>query len=130
MACLGFASAACLTPPRAANSTSRTGEATESVCSGELDAGLTLPKRLHPVIPPYPPRLRALGFEGDVTVLAHIDETGRVQSVKVVVPSSHAAFDEVARAAALADRFEPAKRDGVPIPFTLSYTYRFRIDGR
>jgi hypothetical protein len=28
----------------------------------------------------------------------------------------------------MAEKFEPAMRDGKPIPYTLSYTYRFTLE--
>lgn len=91
-------------------------------------AEMTLPKRRRPVSPPYPPELRAQGLEASVTVMVSIDETGRVTSVKILTPSPYPAFNEAAHTAALREQFEPAKRDGVPMPYTLSYTYRFRIE--
>ena len=74
------------------------------------------------------PGTRAQGIEANVTVLVTLDETGKVTTVKVIVPSPYAAFNEAARRAALAEVFEPALRDGVPIPYTLSYRYHFRIE--
>jgi protein TonB len=91
-------------------------------------AKTTLPKRKSPRVPSYPSELRAQGIEANVTVMVTLDETGKVTSVKIITPSPHAAFNEAARRAALAEVFEPALRDGVPIPYTLSYTYRFRIE--
>jgi protein TonB len=91
-------------------------------------AKITLPKRKRPTKPPYPSELKAQGLEARVTVLVTLDETGKVTSVKIIVPSPYAAFNEAARRAALAEVFEPALRDGVPIPYTLSYRYDFRIE--
>ena len=48
--------------------------------------------------------------------------------MKILKSSGHPELDEAARKAALAESFEPASRDGVAIPYTLSYTYRFRLD--
>jgi protein TonB len=77
--------------------------------------------------PAYPARLKAQGIEGDVTVRVDIDVTGRVIRVSVLSGSGYPEFDEAARRAALAERFTPAKRRGQPVPFSLSYAYRFRI---
>ena len=60
-------------------------------------------------------------------LLVNIDATGRVTSVKVLRPSPYPEFNEAARREALAEQFDPATRDGVPIPYTLSFTYHFRL---
>jgi periplasmic protein TonB len=89
---------------------------------------LLLPKRKKPVVPDYPPALKAQGIEADVPVMVSLDATGAVTSVKILKSSGHPELDEAARKAALAESFEPASRDGVAIPYTLSYTYRFRLE--
>lgn len=90
----------------------------------------TLPKRRRPRVPPFPPELRSQGIEADVTVMVTLDETGKVTAVKLITPSPYPAFNQAAQAAAQAEEFEPARRDGVAVPYTLSYTYRFRIEDR
>jgi protein TonB len=92
------------------------------------DAEFKKPRRLTPNRPPYPPTLKAQGIEGDVTMRVQIAEDGRVEHVSVIRSSGHQAFDDTARRAARAERFAPATRDGKPVPFTLTYSYRFRID--
>ena len=89
---------------------------------------LILPKRKKPVVPDYPPALKAQGIEADVPVMVSLDATGAVTAVKILKSSGHPELDEAARKAALAESFEPASRDGVAIPYTLSYTYRFRLE--
>jgi protein TonB len=86
------------------------------------------PKRKNPKPPPYPATLKSQGIEGDVMVLVSLDASGKVLSVKVIKGAPYPEFDEAAKNAALAEEFEPAQRDGVPIPYTLSYTYRFRLE--
>jgi protein TonB len=78
--------------------------------------------------PPYPALLRSQGIEGDVTVLVTINEAGKVTSAKILKASSYPEFDEAARKTALEQEWEPATRAGVPMAFTLSYTYRFRLE--
>lgn len=90
----------------------------------------TMPKRRHPKEPPFPETLKSQGIEGDVTVLVSLDTTGKVTSVKLIKESTYPEFNEAARAAALAEEFEPATRDGDPMPFTLSFTYRFRLEDK
>ena len=87
-----------------------------------------LPKRKRPVVPAYPPALKAQGIEANVPVMVSIDTSGRVTEVKILKPSPYPELDEAARQAALSEQFEPATRDGTAIPYTLSYTYRFRIE--
>jgi protein TonB len=88
----------------------------------------TMPRRRAPSKPPYPETLKAQGIEADVPVMVSLAASGRVTSVKVVKPSPYPEFNEAARRAAAAEEFEPATRDGVPIPYTLSFTYRFRLE--
>jgi protein TonB len=91
-------------------------------------AKMVMPRRKQPIKPPYPETLKSQGIEADVPVVVSIDETGKVTEVKIAKSSSYPAFDEAARKAALAEVFEPATRDGVPVPYTISYTYRFRLE--
>lgn len=87
-----------------------------------------LPKRKQERKPSYPEVLKSQGIEADVTVMLSLDATGKVSRVKIVTPSPYPEFNEAARIAALAEQFEPATRDGVAIPYTLSFTYRFRLE--
>lgn len=99
--------------------------ATAIPTSGET---LEKPRRLELKEPAYPATLRAQGIEGEVLVTVSIDAQGKVQRASVLRGSGHAEFDAAALSAARAERFAPATRDGTPVPFTLSYTYRFRIE--
>jgi TonB family protein len=87
-----------------------------------------LPKRKQERKPAYPEVLKSQGIEADVTVMLSLDATGKVSRVKIVTPSPYPEFNEAARTAALSEQFEPATRDGVAIPYTLSFTYRFRLE--
>lgn len=90
---------------------------------------ITPPKRIRSMKPSYPEMLKAQGIEADVPLVVRIDETGRVTEVKVVEPSPYPEFNEAARAAALAERWEPARRNGVAMAYTLNFVSRFRIEG-
>jgi protein TonB len=92
------------------------------------DTQFEKPKRLKPNRPEFPAALKAQGIEGDVTVRVDIAASGAVTSVTIVRSSGHPAFDEAAKRAAASERFAPAVRDGNPVPFSLSYSYRFRIE--
>jgi protein TonB len=76
----------------------------------------------------YPETLKAQGIEGDVKVSVSIDVNGKVVAVKILSPSRYPEFNEAARAAALEEEYTPATRDGTPIPYSLPFTYKFRLD--
>jgi TonB family protein len=78
--------------------------------------------------PPYPKTLETQGIEADVKVMIGIDAAGNVTSVKILNEAPYPEFNEAARRAALAQKFEPATRDETPIATTLSFTYRFRLE--
>jgi protein TonB len=80
--------------------------------------------------PPYPATLKAQGIEADVPVMLFINGQGKVTSVKILKPNTYPEFDEAVRAIALTQEFEPATRDGAPMPYTLSYIYRFRLENQ
>ena len=65
--------------------------------------------------PVYPPRCLRMGIEGTVRVRVLVGEDGRVQEVTVGKSSGEAALDDAAMDAVRYWRFEPAKRDGVPV---------------
>ena len=88
----------------------------------------TPPKRKRPHEPAYPETLKAQEIEADVTVMVSIDSTGKVTHVKIIRAAQYPEFNEVAQKTAIEEEFEPATRDGNAIPYTLSYTYRFRLE--
>jgi TonB family protein len=92
------------------------------------DTQFERPKRMRQNDPVYPATLKAQGIEGDVMLSVSIDAAGQVTSVSIVQSSGQADFDRAAREAAMAERFTPALRDGHPVAFTLTYSYRFRIE--
>ena len=83
--------------------------------------------RGHAVKPDYPPTLKAQGVEADVEVLVFIDAAGKVTMVKILHESPYPDFNEAAKKAALAQEWEPATRNGDPMPSTKKYSYRFRL---
>jgi protein TonB len=86
------------------------------------------PKRVKPSKPPYPSTLKAQGREGNVQVRVALDAKGKVTKVTILKSSGQKAFDDAALKAAYAESFAPATKDGKGVPFTLSYSYRFRIE--
>jgi periplasmic protein TonB len=93
-------------------------------------AGVTItqPKRKSAKKPHYPETLKSQGIEADVPVMLSLDETGKVVKVKILKPSQYPEFDEAARKAAMEEEFEPALKADVPMAFTISFTYRFRLE--
>jgi protein TonB len=115
-------------PAPAATTEARAGAQRAASHIPTRDTQFEKPKRLKPNRPEFPPALKAQGIEGDVVVRVDIAASGQVTGVTVVSGSGYAAFDDAARRAAASERFAPALRDGVAVPFTLSYSYRFRIE--
>jgi protein TonB len=65
--------------------------------------------------PVYPPRCLRMGIEGTVRVKVLVGEDGRPQEVTVGKSSGESALDEAAMEAVRTWRFEPARRNGVPV---------------
>jgi len=94
-----------------------------------LRAGAVLvkPRRLTGQQPPYPALYRARGIEADVTVRVRLNARGRAVSVTIVAPAREPLFNEAAGVHAQAERYAPATLDGRPIPYSLTFAYRFRL---
>ncbi len=65
--------------------------------------------------PNYPPRCLRLGIEGTVRLRVLVGEDGRPQDASIATSSGDAGLDQSALDAVRHWRFEPAKRDGVPL---------------
>ena len=76
---------------------------------------------------PYPEDARSRGIEGTVVLSVLVDETGRVQSVKVL-SGPGAGLDQAAAKAVERIRFRPAMRKGQPVPAQITYRYTFLLD--
>lgn len=85
------------------------------------------PKRKKEIKPDFPPTLKAQGIEGDVPVIVWVNEEGKVTSVKILKESPYPEFNEAAKKSAMNDDYEPATRNGVPIPYTLKFNVSFRL---
>ncbi|ATB41902.1 ligand-gated channel protein [Cystobacter fuscus] len=73
----------------------------------------------------YPPEALEERLEAKVVLRLTLDAEGQVTQAEVVGPAGHG-FDEAAREAALRMRFEPARRNGTPMPSRILYTYEFQ----
>jgi protein TonB len=84
------------------------------------------PARLISSTPPaYPPHVRSQGVEGDVTLDALIDETGRVTRVRTI--SGPDLLQQAAAAAVRQWKYEPATLGGKAVPIHLTVTVKFRM---
>ena len=92
-------------------------------------AGVTFtqPKIRRRVAPTYPATLKTQGVEADVVVLVAIDTEGKVTKVQLLKEATYPEFNDAARKAAMADAFDPATRNGEPIPYSVKYTISFRL---
>ncbi|WP_164021053.1 TonB-dependent siderophore myxochelin receptor MxcH [Pyxidicoccus trucidator] len=84
------------------------------------------PKLLEFVEAAYPAQAERERREATVVLRLTLDAQGAVTEAEVLEPAGPD-FDEAARAAALRFRFEPAKRNGVPMPSRIAYSYEFRL---
>ncbi|EPX58945.1 TonB-dependent receptor [Cystobacter fuscus DSM 2262] len=73
----------------------------------------------------YPPQALEERLEAKVVLRLTLDAEGQVTQAEVVGPAGHG-FDEAAHEAALRMRFEPARRNGTPMPSRILYTYEFQ----
>jgi len=84
------------------------------------------PHPIAKVTPEYPGIALSNGIEGKVTVLAYVGTDGRV--LRTEVRSKATLFDDAARAAVSAWRFEPARSNGHPVAVWVSVPIVFRLD--
>jgi TonB family protein len=89
------------------------------------DAGVKfeMPRRKKAVKPSYQGPRR----EANIPVMLTLDETGKVVRVKILEESEYPELNEAVRRTAMAEEFTPAMRDGVPVAFSISFTYRFYV---
>jgi len=76
--------------------------------------------------PVYPFAMKVSGTSGTVWVEFMVDETGRVNDVRVL-KSTNSEFEDATRDAVSLWRFEPGKRKGVPVRFRMSLPMVFNL---
>jgi len=76
---------------------------------------------------PYPEDARSRGIEGTVVLAVLVDETGKVQTVKIL-SGPGAGLDQAAAKAVERIRFRPAMRKGQPVAAQITYRYTFLLD--
>ena len=90
---------------------------------------IVLPELTHFEHAEYPPEAEKAGLQADVVLKLTVDREGSVTKADVPEPVGNG-FDEAAKAAALKFKFQPATRDGVPIPVVIPYKYSFTLTAK
>ena len=80
--------------------------------------------------PVYPAAAARRGREGVVHIRARVGTGGVPETVQVVGSSGDASLDRAARDAVELWRFEPARNNGVPVPFDYEVSIAFTKGGR
>jgi protein TonB len=86
---------------------------------------LQQPKLLSSVAAVYPPLARTQGVQGDVTIDALIDATGKVSSTNVL--TGNPLLQKAAVDALRLWKYQPAKLNGEPIPIHINITIAFHL---
>lgn len=87
-----------------------------------------LPVALVEVEPAYPEAAAAASIGGEVTLLLHVDEMGRIRERSVVESDPPGVFDHAALAAFREVLFQPALRDGRRVRSRVLVTVSFNPD--
>lgn len=77
--------------------------------------------------PDYPPSAMRAGEQGTVMVRVEVDANGLPTSVEVAERSGSRALDRAAVAAVRQWRFQPAQRDGQPVPGAVTVPIDFKM---
>lgn len=86
------------------------------------------PKAMDVPEPVYPVAARRQGLEGWVRLRLKIDEQGRVSDAEVAESQPEGVFDEAAVEAFRQARFEPARRQGMPVRFEGVFRVNFKLE--
>lgn len=105
-------------PPEAQNTTAATN-----------DLPVSVPRPVSAPPPDYPRASIRRGERGEVVVLVKVGANGRVTDVELVSSSQHRRLDRAAMSAARRWRFEPALRDGQPVPGEIRVPFAFTPEG-
>jgi TonB family protein len=89
--------------------------------------GITAPVAVHREAPAYPDSVRAIGLEGTVELSLTVLRDGNVGWVSVSRAAPRGYFEQAAAAGVRNWRFEPARRDGIPIECRMRTRVRFAL---
>ena len=108
----------------------KSGQDIDMRCDGIVDPTDTTrfkpPEIVKKVTPVYPRSAINLEVEGRVIVKLAVDRKGNVTQVEIV-KSSQGIFEKPALDAARQFVFKPAQCDGMPIPVTVAFPFRFKL---
>jgi len=90
-----------------------------------ISAGVQPPRKLHDVLPAYPPTAIAIRAEGQVVMDCVIGIDGSVTEVRVV--RGHPLLTEAAAAAVRQWRYAPTLLSGEPVAVIMTVTVNFRL---
>jgi TonB family protein len=91
-----------------------------------VGGGVSAPKTIYAPDPQYSDRARKAGFEGTVVLWLIVDADGLPQNIRVQRPLGMG-LDEEAIAAVKQWRFQPALKDGKPVPVMINVQVNFRL---
>lgn len=94
---------------------------------GERASAVSAPRPVQTDPAAYPVLARRMGLEGLVEIVFMVDERGRTDDIRVV-RSAGGLLDDAVVAAARHWRFEPARRNGVPVRVRESYRQKFVLE--
>jgi general secretion pathway protein A len=83
------------------------------------------PKLISSMPPIYPAQAKQARVEGDVTIRAEIDTSGRVGNM-TIMPGSPMLLQDAALQALRTWKYQPAKLDGQPVTANVTVTMKFR----
>ena len=93
---------------------------------GDLDQ---IPRPLFRPNPKYPSRMARLKMSGNVTILFHVNEQGRVDFASIE-KASHEDFAREVRKQVDQWVFQPGLRNGTPVPYRMRQTIDFQLPKR
>lgn len=78
--------------------------------------------------PIYPDEAARLGQQGDVLIVVHVGPSGLPSGVAVERSSGYGLLDRAAENAVMKWTFQPATKDGLPVPFDfrMNFTFAFQ----
>jgi len=85
------------------------------------------PKYLENDPPDYPRIARRRGYSGTVVVEVLVSRSGRAEEVRLSSSSGHRILDKAALSAVAEWRFEPGKKNGIPVSMRVKVPVRFNL---
>ena len=91
-----------------------------------VGAGVNVPRLISKREPAYSEEARKAKYQGTVVLWLVVDAAGRPQQIRVQRPLGMG-LDEKAIEAVKQWKFEPAKKDGQPVPVMINVEVNFRL---